>query len=354
MIRVTCDACGAGFNARDELAGRKGKCPKCQAPIVVPAADGPATATGPAPAAAAAPAPAVSAGGGRRRASTGGRRRGGSRSSGGGLNVVVILAVVAGLAFAAWKMSTEEDPGAAAFRTGMAAVQGGDVDAAIAAFERVPAESRFHAQAQENLAEVRQGRDAAAEAAESKKSGRHYDLITSLEKNYVLGLGADHPDYAPNARYLLKRAAEFVERFPDDEHSATFSQYGYKYAKVASLDAPPTEDDVMAEMRFRCILTSPNFPAAGAAIDEFARSANGDPAAVRRLTDWLQEQSLAWWERVKDTLRNSGRALEPGAENWQAIANATNRYLTEIRQVPGLTPSMEAQALYNKAINGGG
>lgn len=35
-IRVTCKQCSAAFAARDESAGKRGKCPKCQAPIVVP------------------------------------------------------------------------------------------------------------------------------------------------------------------------------------------------------------------------------------------------------------------------------------------------------------------------------
>ncbi len=35
-IRVTCQSCRAAFTARDELAGKRGKCPKCQAAIQVP------------------------------------------------------------------------------------------------------------------------------------------------------------------------------------------------------------------------------------------------------------------------------------------------------------------------------
>ena len=37
-IRATCGNCGSTFNARDELAGKKVKCPKCKARMVIPAA----------------------------------------------------------------------------------------------------------------------------------------------------------------------------------------------------------------------------------------------------------------------------------------------------------------------------
>ncbi|MCH7727612.1 MAG: hypothetical protein IH991_14175 [Planctomycetes bacterium] len=36
-IKVQCNSCGAGFAAKDELAGRRVACPKCKKPIVIPA-----------------------------------------------------------------------------------------------------------------------------------------------------------------------------------------------------------------------------------------------------------------------------------------------------------------------------
>lgn len=39
-IRVRCDGCSAVMKVKDELAGAKGKCPKCKTPFVVPAAKG--------------------------------------------------------------------------------------------------------------------------------------------------------------------------------------------------------------------------------------------------------------------------------------------------------------------------
>lgn len=41
-IRVKCQHCSGEFTARDEFAGKRGKCPKCQAPIVVPVIPRPA------------------------------------------------------------------------------------------------------------------------------------------------------------------------------------------------------------------------------------------------------------------------------------------------------------------------
>ena len=37
-IKVKCGSCSAGFKAKDELAGRRVKCPKCQSPVVIKAA----------------------------------------------------------------------------------------------------------------------------------------------------------------------------------------------------------------------------------------------------------------------------------------------------------------------------
>ena len=55
-IKVKCGSCDAGFKAKDELAGRRVKCPKCKEPLTIPsAASAPARpAARPAPAARAA------------------------------------------------------------------------------------------------------------------------------------------------------------------------------------------------------------------------------------------------------------------------------------------------------------
>lgn len=53
-IKVRCGKCGAGFQAKDSLAGRRVKCPKCKEPITISAAKPAAPAAKKAPAVAAA------------------------------------------------------------------------------------------------------------------------------------------------------------------------------------------------------------------------------------------------------------------------------------------------------------
>src|SRR5262245_22757050 len=57
-IKVTCQ-CGQSFNAKDELAGKAVKCPKCQQPLRIPAASAAAKPTAKSPAAAAKSPPAA-------------------------------------------------------------------------------------------------------------------------------------------------------------------------------------------------------------------------------------------------------------------------------------------------------
>ena len=61
-IKVSC-ACGSAFAAKDELAGKTVKCPKCQQPLTIPGGGAPATRQAPAqrPAAVPQPAPDLSA-----------------------------------------------------------------------------------------------------------------------------------------------------------------------------------------------------------------------------------------------------------------------------------------------------
>lgn len=40
-IRVSCHSCSASFKVKDEYAGKRGKCPQCGNPVVVPEGVGP-------------------------------------------------------------------------------------------------------------------------------------------------------------------------------------------------------------------------------------------------------------------------------------------------------------------------
>jgi hypothetical protein len=354
MIRVTCEACGKSFGAKDELAGRKGKCPGCGEPIVVPQAG--AAPAAPAPARAAPAASRSSKGsGGSRRASTKThvRRPGGkTRSKGGAGTVVVVVLAALGMAWAAWALSGDEDMGRVAFNRGQTAISDMEWAVAVEAFESIPPESTFHALAQEKLAEAIGQRDAEEALAKSKGSDNLYLLIKSVEKNYVLPEAPSGSYYQPYARYLLKRCKDFVERFPDDARSQELRQYDFKYAKVASLTEPPTEADVDAELQFRCMMPAPNYKLAAEAVAEFQALNPQNTDAVRRLRDRMQDSSQEYWKNIHGKLVNGGD-LEPGKENWQRVANQTFRYLDAVDGVAGILPAADARALYNKATNGG-
>jgi hypothetical protein len=64
-IKFTCDTCGKTVSAPDQAAGKRGRCPYCQAKITIPAAGQPAgpPTTAPAPPAPAAPMPSEPPGG---------------------------------------------------------------------------------------------------------------------------------------------------------------------------------------------------------------------------------------------------------------------------------------------------
>lgn len=364
MIRVTCAACDQSFSAKDELAGRKGKCPGCGAPIVV----GPAPANAPAAPSAAASkrpsaafaapvsapvvAPSGAPRGGGRRSSAGSRGRSSrSRSKGGLGGVIVVVALAAGVAGAAWFLRGGGEIGKDAFGQGQEALLDGRFDDAIALLAQVAPESPLYKTAQEKLTEARDQKQAITAMETSKSSNALYEAIKATEKHYVMAEAPSGANYSPYARYLLKRCLEFCQRFPTDSRSAELAQYDFKYAQVASLDKPPTEADVDGELTFRCLLPSPDYRAAYLAIDEFSKQSADNADAVRRLRDRVQSSSLEYWKQIHSKLQREGD-LKPGAENWQRVANQCLRYLSSIEGLPGLVPAMDAQALYARATEG--
>jgi hypothetical protein len=353
MIRVVCDACGAGFTAKDELAGRRGKCPSCGEGIVVPELeeeveededDEPVAA------------PVVSSRSGGRRRSSGGRRSSGAgrsarkkdyRTLGALLGVLTIALGIAGY------FAMQEGEGPNPYSIGLDHMSNGRFELAIAQFELVPAGNKLYSQAQEKLASAREQLVAQKKMVDTKAANLLYQYVLSMEKNYVDRGGKGHfdADYVPNTRYMLKRAQEFMDRFPDDEHAAEIKNLMWRYEDVASLDTPPTEADVRAELRQRLISTNPNLIASVKVIDEFA-AANPDKAeTVRELRDEVQAANLRFWEGQRAKIE---KHLTPGEENWQSIANLTGTYLKKVEGVPGVTEVAEARQLYERAIRGGG
>ena len=351
MIHVTCSACAASFQARDELAGRRGKCPSCGAPIEVPTVD-------------AAPAPAPEASGPRVGGSSppvrsgsrsGSRRAGGSRRSKGGMGgAVAVIGIALAIAAGAWYLRGDEPGGKDAFSLGQTAATGAHWDEAIAWFEQVPVESTLYSLAQEHMQAAKEQRDASAAAASSKGANALYDAIKSIEKNYVLPEAPSGVKYKPYARYLLKRCRDFLERFPDDPRASELKQYDFKYAKVASLDTPASEVDLEAEITFRCLVPPATgaYAVCAAAIDEFAGRNADNADAVRRLRDKLQARTFDYWQNIHARMKRQGD-LDPGKQNWQRVANETSKYLKAIEGLPGITPAVEATELYNRALAGG-
>ena len=345
MIRVECAACGATFQAKDELAGRRGKCPQCKAAITVPQAG----AAAPAPAAA----PARLAPSARASASKapkgGARRRHASRSRKGGMGPVVVVIAVAVLMAAGAFMLSGDSTGVTELQQAIEAKTMAHFDRAIVLLESIPETSTVYDTAQTELVDVRALKKADDARRLELKAGGLYDNIKSVEKNYVMGPGPSGPNYAANARYLLKRAAEFVEKYPTDSRATEIEQYAFRFAKVASLATPPTEADVDSELRFRFL--AHDYHASVSAIDEFAGGEGADPDAVRRLRDKVQASSLDYWKTLRAVLDSTG-ALTKGDENWQQVANICLRYLTSIEGVPGVTPAVDAKALYARAQEG--
>ncbi len=351
MIKVSCDACGASFTAKDELAGRRGKCPTCKEPIVVPELSDSEDDEAEEEEAQAAP---VVSSSGRRRGSS---RRSGSRTSGrtprkkdhraaGAIFAVVAVLIVLGGYFALKK----GDP-PSPYSIGLDLMQAGEFDAAIAEFDKVGKDSPLYSQALEKRAEVISRKVNLDRAVNFKSAENLYSLIASVEKNYVSRGGKGHlePNYAPNTRYLLKRCKEFKDRYPASDHVSEIETIEFRYSDIASLSKPPTEADTRAEMNLRLISQNPGYKGAMAAVEEFSLAWPDQVEAAREMRNEIVEYSINDWKQIRAQLESS---MTPGSENWQRVANKTSTYISKLEEVPGLEPVAEARALYKKATDG--
>ena len=345
MIKVTCDACGAGFSAKDELAGRHGKCPSCKAPIVVPDVDSDDDDD---------EAPVASS----RRKSAGRRTTGSVRKIHGRAsskkstgNTVIIIVVVAAVAGVGSWFAMQEGSGPSPYSYGIDLLANGQFEEAIAQFDQVEEGSRLYAQAQEQRGFAVGRRDALATQASTRKSENTYQIIIALEKSYVSRGGKGHldPSYKPNTRYMLKRCAQFLRDYPDSSHVAEVDGIMYRYSEVASLDEPPTEADTRAEMTFRLIMQNPNYKDSLLAVDEFATAWPDQVDAAREMRNEIETHSREYWKIVRADIQ---KYLEPGQENWQHVANECATYLKKIEEAGGLVPAAEAKELHQRATNG--
>jgi len=342
MIRVECESCGATFQAKDALAGRRGKCPKCQAGIMVPEVG----VREPVPASAPV---ATRSSTSRRRVASGAARSRLSKHGKSGMGPVVVVFVVtvaiAGLAF----VLSGGSEGKLALQQAIEHKTRAEYDEAIKLLLTVPEDSKLYGMAQTELTDVRELQAADITRRLELKAGGLYDNIKSVEKNWVVAPGANATTYAPNTRYMLKRCAEFLDKYPNDSRAKEIGLYAFRYAKVASLDKPPSEADVEAELKFRFV--GHGYRLSVLAIEEFAGLPSSNPDAVRRLRDKVQVASLDYWMNLKAQLEARG-SLSKGNENWQQVANTCKRYLDAIEGVPGVTPAVNAKILYERALEG--
>jgi hypothetical protein len=250
--------------------------------------------------------------------------------------------VLAAIGIGVW-WSTRGPDTVAIVQGGMDAMQRGDFATAVEEFERVPAGDALHAQAQEKAAEARELLAADASREASRMADNLHGVLERLRKDYVDAVGAAAPEYSPNCRYLLKRAREFLDRFPDDPRAADVESLFPYYAKVASLDKPPTEADVRAELGFRFQLGQ--YAEAMQAVDEAAARSEEVAGAADTLRAIVLEQAEDGWTRTLALLED---AMAPGEENWNRVQARTRRYLESIEGLQGVGDA--ARALHERAL----
>ncbi len=353
MIRVTCGACGAAFNARDEHAGRRGKCPKCggvvQVPEPGPLDDG-AESEAEEPEADERPVenePPVHR---RGRPRSGGGRRARSRrparsQAPAWLFPTVIIAVVAIGAIFVWKSSFSGltgGPDVERFRLGREALTRASYAEAREYFALVSPGTTMYAEAQERIVEVDE-LIAAAQAREFERAAETaFGNIQKLQKGWVDQLGPNDPTYSGNCRYMLKRAKEFIERYPAAKQVPEARKLFDHYRNVASLDKQPTTTDIRREVFFR--KSAKSFGLALKAIDEFSTLPHAHPDTVAELEREVRVEAEAEWKLVKARIQES---LVPGQENWVMVKGLAEHYLDWVQGDWAL--SQEAQSYYDQA-----
>jgi hypothetical protein len=248
------------------------------------------------------------------------------------------LVVVIAVALFFWLRPDELDP-VAVYQEALDVKQRGELEAAIGLLETIPADHRLYADAQQEIALTREEMTADEAREETRMADNLYGVLIALRKDHVDGPGPAAPYYSPNCRYMLKRTAEFIERYPDDPRAVELRGWFPYYAKVASLDKPPTEEDVRTELRFRISLNQ--FSDALQAVEEFAATGPEAAPVVEELEARLVEEALAEWERTRTDLEEDG-SLTPGQENWLRVRYRVQRYLDNVAGLAGVSDAAEA------------
>ncbi len=346
MIAVACVGCGATFKVKEEHAGRRGRCPRCKSVVMIPSAtraDHAPPASRPAaqpPARDAPRSPARHEAAVRRGAELAGAspRRGASARSGRprseagpwlirGLAAGVVLAVLVVL----WWRGRGPDTVAYSTRA-EAAIMSGDFDLALELFGRIGPEDPLHARAQERMAYVRALAEGDENRLEQRMAENLLGVVDAMRKDYVDKLGPASPQYAPNCRYMLKRAREFVERFPDHPRAAEIAGLASYYRNVASLERAPTSADVRAECWFR--LSAGQYREAIATISDYEQIAPADVELASMLRSEVRDTIAHDWQQLLARLEHDG-SLALGSENWLRVRNMVGRFLDAVGDLPG-------------------
>jgi hypothetical protein len=376
VIQAACGECGARFRVKPEHAGRRTRCPKCGEVMQIPelpADEDVDEAEDEQPTEAPAKAP-VRAGAGRssrrpstttRRAGSGGRRKASPsaarterptrRAKSEGKDPAFVARIAVGLivvvgAVIAWMVMGGTDH-AAVFQQGVEAMSAGKHQIAIERFTSIPEGHGLYGRAQEKIVEATELAGAEEVRFDTRQADNLWAVVESMRIDYVDGTGPNHPEYAPNCRYMLKRAKEFIDTYPDDPRVVEARGLFPYYSQVANLDWPLTEADVRAEVRMRTL--THKFRAALAPIAEF-EELTGDKDVAEEMRADLRKAALAYWKREKENLGRRG-AFDEGDENWRQISNRATRYLDDVDGLTGV--SADAIALRdqaNAALDSGG
>lgn len=246
---------------------------------------------------------------------------------------VAVLVLVGGAALV-WAM-TSSTPSTTTFKRALDLVNAGRFDEAIAKLKSIPEDDPMHSRALEEITRV-SGLRAAGEAQfDARDADALFGSIQSLRKDYVERAGPTSKEYTPYCRYMLKKAKDFLNRFPADPRCVEVKGLFPYYAKVATLDTPPTADDVSAEIFLRSF--SRQFKEALPAIAEYAQLPGADTVQVARLRGELKDYALSAWRIDFIEPLTRGGDLEPGKENWKRIATRADKYLASVDGVDGVS-----------------
>lgn len=264
----------------------------------------------------------------------------------GGVNPAFIARIAVGLivvAIVSIMYFTGGTDWAAVFTRGVEAMQKGRHELAIEHFETVPEGHNLYSRAQENLVNARELMAAEVARRDSRKADNLWNIVEQMRRDYVERKGPSHPEYAPNCRYMLKRAQEFIDTFPADPRAEQVRGLFPYYSLVANLVDPPTEADLRAEVYMRT--QTWNYKAALEPIVEYAER-TGETEVAREITEEVREAARARWVWWIKKLTGDG-SLDEGDENWRRISNSATKFLTNVEGLSGV--SADAIALRDKA-----